>query len=112
MEKEKIFKLPKLDFGNGLFAKNPIVQGGMAIKVSTAKLAAAVANCGGVGIIGASGLTEEELRSQIRLARSLQKNHDGLIGVNIMFAAREFSMLARVSMEEGIDIIFFGAGFS
>ena len=77
MEKEKIFKLPKLDFGNGLFAKNPIVQGGMAIKVSTAKLAAAVANCGGVGIIGASGLTEEELRSQIRLARSLQKNHDG-----------------------------------
>jgi NAD(P)H-dependent flavin oxidoreductase YrpB (nitropropane dioxygenase family) len=29
-----------------------------------------------------------------------------------MFAAKEFSMLAKISMEEGIDIIFFGAGFS
>ncbi len=112
MEKNKFFKLPKLDFGNGIFANNPIIQGGMAIKISTAKLAAAVANCGGVGIIGASGLTEDELRSQIRLARKLQENKDGLIGVNIMFAAKEFSMLAKISMEEGIDIIFFGAGFS
>jgi NAD(P)H-dependent flavin oxidoreductase YrpB (nitropropane dioxygenase family) len=84
----------------------------MAIKVSTAKLAAAVANCGGVGVIAASGLTEEELRDQIRLARKLQENRDGLIAVNIMFAAREFNMLVKISIEEGIDLIIFGAGFS
>lgn len=103
---------PPLKINSTLSALMPIIQGGMAIKVSTAKLAAAVANCGGVGVIAASGLTEDELRSQIRLARQLQENKDGLIGVNIMFAAQEFNMLAKISMEEGIDLIIFGAGFS
>lgn len=103
---------PSLNITEHLKAMVPIIQGGMAIRVSRAKLAAAVANCGGVGVIAASGLPEEELRDQIREARRLQENKNGLIAVNIMFAASEFSMLVKVSIEEGIDLIIFGAGFS
>ncbi len=46
-------KLPELRIGN-LVAKVPIIQGGMAIRLSTARLAAAVANEGGIGLIAAS----------------------------------------------------------
>jgi NAD(P)H-dependent flavin oxidoreductase YrpB (nitropropane dioxygenase family) len=101
-----------LKFNDNLIAQKPIIQGGMAIRVSSAPLAAAVANCGGVGVIAASGLPEPELRAQIRLAKSLQKNKDGLIAVNIMFAASEFRRLIEISVDEGIDLIISGAGFS
>ena len=104
--------LAPLQFNKNLIAKKPIIQGGMAIRVSRAPLAAAVANCGGVGVIAASGLPEEELRNQIRYARSLQTNNDGLLAVNIMFAASEFKRLIEISVDEGIDLIISGAGFS
>lgn len=93
-------------------AQKPIIQGGMAIRVSRAPLAAAVANCGGIGLIAVSGLPEAELRDQIRLARSLITNPGGLLGVNMMFAASEFNNLVRISIEEKVDLIVFGAGFS
>ena len=108
----KIQGLPELSLCKGVNSLKPIIQGGMAIKVSTAKLAASVANCGGIGVIAASGLSQEELKSQIKEARNLQKNKTGLIAVNIMFAAAEFNMLVKTSIEEGIDFIIFGAGFS
>lgn len=101
-----------LRFNDKLIAKKPIIQGGMAIRVSRAPLAAAVANCGGVGVIAASGMEEQELRDQIRLARSLQTNKDGLIAINIMFAASEFLKIIDIAVEEGIDLIISGAGFS
>lgn len=104
--------LEPLKFNKNLIAKKPIIQGGMAIRVSRAPLAAAVANCGGVGVIAASGLPEPELREQIRLARSLQTNKGGLLAVNIMFAASEFRKLLEISVDEGIDLIISGAGFS
>ena len=103
---------PPLKISENLQALVPIIQGGMAIRVSTAPLAAAVANCGGIGVIAASGLPEEELREQIRYARSLITNKGGLLAVNIMFAAQEFMLLVNISIEEGIDLIIFGAGFS
>jgi len=101
-----------LKFNDNLIAQKPIIQGGMAIRVSRAPLAAAVANCGGVGVIAASGLPEPELREQIALARSLQTNKNGLIAVNIMFAASEFKKLIEISVDAGIDLIISGAGFS
>ena len=61
-------KLPELRIGN-LVAKVPIIQGGMAISLSTALLAADVANEGGICIIAASGLPFDELRYEIQLAR-------------------------------------------
>ncbi|EAX48710.1 2-nitropropane dioxygenase, NPD [Thermosinus carboxydivorans Nor1] len=101
-------KLPELRIGH-LVAKVPIIQGGMAVRISTARLAAAVAEAGGIGLIAASGMPLDELRHEIRLARSLTK---GIIGINAMVAAREFASLVRTAIEEGIDLIVAGAGFS
>jgi len=101
-------KLPELRIGH-LVARVPIVQGGMAIRISTARLAAAVAEAGGIGLIAASGMTFDELRNEIRLARSLTK---GIIGINAMVAARQFANLVSTAIEEGIDLVVAGAGFS
>ena len=101
-------KLPELKIGNKT-AKIPIVQGGMAIRLSTARLAAAVANEGGIGLIAASGMTHPELRYEIKLARSLT---DGIIGINIMVAASDFAGIVRTAVDAGIDLIVAGAGFS
>ena len=101
-------KLPELKIGN-LVAKVPIVQGGMAIRISTARLAAAVAEQGGIGLIAASGMSFDELRHEIRLARSLTK---GIVGINIMVAARQFAGIVKTAIDEGIDLIVPGAGFS
>lgn len=101
-------RFPQLQIGN-LIPRYPIIQGGMALRVSTAPLAAAVANAGGIGVIGATGMSLDELRSEIRMARSLTK---GIIGVNIMFAVRQFANLVQTAIEEKIDLVFTGAGFS
>ena len=103
-------KLPELKIGDKV-ATVPIVQGGMAIRLSTAKLAASVANEGGVGLIAASGLPFDQLRKEIRLARKLS-NGKGMIGINAMVAAREFKGLITTAAEEKIDLIVAGAGFS
>jgi len=101
-------KLPELKIGN-LVATVPIIQGGMAIRISTAKLAAAVGKEGGIGLIAATGMGFDELRTEIRLARSLTT---GIIGINVMVAARQFSGIVKTAIEEGIDLIVAGAGFS
>lgn len=101
-------KLPKLTIGTKT-AKIPIVQGGMAIRLSTARLAAAVAQEGGIGLIAASGMAHDELRYEIKLARSLT---DGIIGINIMVAASDFAGIVHTAMDAGIDLIVAGAGFS
>ena len=101
-------KLPELKIGKRT-ARVPIVQGGMAIRLSTARLAAAVANEGCIGLIAASGMTDNELRYEIRLARSLTK---GVIGINIMVAAKRFANIVKTAIDEGIDLVVAGAGFS
>ena len=101
-------KLPELRIGTKI-AKVPIVQGGRAIRLSTARLAAAVANEGGIGLIAASGMSHDELRYEIKLARSLTS---GIIGINIMVAARDFAGIVRTAIDAGIDLVVAGAGFS
>ncbi|WP_200814256.1 NAD(P)H-dependent flavin oxidoreductase [Megasphaera vaginalis (ex Bordigoni et al. 2020)] len=102
-------KLPELKIGK-LIAKVPIIQGGMAIRLSTAPLAAAVANEGGIGLIAASGMPFDELRYEIQLAKKMAP--DGIIGINVMVAAREFKGLVATAIDEGIDLVVAGAGFS
>lgn len=102
-------KLPELRIGK-LVAKVPIIQGGMAIRLSTARLAAAVANEGGIGLIAASGMPFDELRHEIKLARKLSPH--GIIGINVMVAAREFKGIVTTAIEEGINLVVAGAGFS
>ena len=100
--------LPKLRIGQ-LNPALPFVQGGMAVRISTASLAAAVANEGGIGIIAASGMSPQELREEIRKARALSS---GIIGINIMFAVTAFAEMFKTALQEGIDLVVSGAGFS
>lgn len=101
-------KIPVLRIAD-LVAKIPVIQGGMAVRISMAPLAAAVAEEGGIGLIAGSGLSVEELRAEIREARRRTK---GIIGVNIMFAVREFAQLVHAALDEKIDLLVSGAGFS
>lgn len=105
-----MFKSLKLDYGKE--ALLPIIQGGMGIKVSTAPLAAAVANCGGVGVISGVGISTDELIEQIQTAKELLENKTGLLAVNIMYAVTDFYKLARTALDAKIDVIIVGAGFS
>jgi nitronate monooxygenase len=97
-----------MSIGN-VTSRLPIIQGGMAVKISLAPLAAAVAEAGGIGVIAGSGLTPEELAAQIRAAKAAT---DGVIGVNVMVAVRNFAELVKTALAEGIDLVVSGAGFS
>lgn len=101
-------KLPELRIAN-LVARLPILQGGMAVRISTAPLAAAVANEGGIGILAGTGMEPEELRDEIRKTRSLT---DGIVGVNVLFAVNKFADLVKMAISEKIDLVVSGAGFS
>jgi len=81
----------------------------MAVRISLAPLAAAVAEAGGVGVIAGTGLEPDELRKEIQTARSLT---DGVIGVNIMVAVTAFTELVHTALDEGIDLLISGAGIS
>ena len=99
----------------------PIIQGGMGVGISLAGLASAVANKGGVGVISSVGIgivddlsfknyrqvNIDALRFEIRKARGMTR---GILGVNIMVALTNFADMVKTSIEEGIDIIFSGAG--
>lgn len=101
-------QLRELKIGN-IVVPIPIIQGGMAVRISTAPLAAAVANEGGIGVIAGTGMKVEELVAEIRKARQMT---NGVIGVNVLFAVREFADLVKASIKEGIDLVISGAGFS
>ncbi|WP_136795436.1 MULTISPECIES: NAD(P)H-dependent flavin oxidoreductase [Desulfosediminicola] len=101
-------KLPSLTIGK-FTVPFPLLQGGMSIRVSTSSLAAPVANCGGIGIIGGSAIPAEELQEDIRKAKAMT---DGVVGVNIMYAMKNFYNNVMGSIESGIDMIVTGAGFS
>ena len=99
----------------------PIIQGGMGIGISLSGLASAVANMGGVGVISTVGIgliagdtnatykknNIDAIREEIKKARRLTR---GILGVNIMSVITNFSDMVKTSIEEGIDIIFSGAG--
>lgn len=102
-------EMPQLTIGN-VTARLPIIQGGMAVRISLSPLAGAVARAGGIGVIAGSGLEPDELRGEIRAAREIAQG--GVIGVNIMVAVKRFAELVHVALDEGIDLLIAGAGFS
>lgn len=93
----------------------------MGIGISMSKLASAVANMGGIGVIATVGIGRatnnsnknyakaniEALRNEIRKARKLTS---GVVGVNIMSVLTDFAEMVKTSIDEGIDVIFSGAG--
>lgn len=99
-----------MKIGN-LNIKYPIIQGGMAIRVSLSKLAGTVAREGGMGVIAGTGLEEEELKREIRAAKEISEGN-GAIGINVMYAVSNFIELINIAIKEKIDFITFGAGFS
>ncbi|MGN1346891.1 MAG: nitronate monooxygenase [Eubacteriales bacterium] len=84
----------------------PVFQGGMA-HVSDARLAAAVTNAGGLGIISAMSRDGAYLRDQIQQARELTK---GPIGVNVMLMSPFVDEVAAVAAEEHVEVVTTGAG--
>ena len=84
----------------------PIIQGGMAW-VADHHLAAAVANAGGLGLIGAGGAPADFVREQIRKAKELT---DKPFGVNVMLMNPEADAIAQTIVDEGVKVVTTGAG--
>ena len=86
--------------------KYPIFQGGMA-HISDAKLAAAVSNAGGLGIISAASGDVEKLACEIDLAFSLT---DKPFGVNVMLMGANIDAIAELIAEKKVAVVTTGAG--
>ena len=86
--------------------EKPVFQGGMAW-IADARLAAAVSNAGGLGLISSINGGTEAVRAEIRKARTLT---DKPFGMNIMLAAPDAADIARLVVEEGVKIVTTGAG--
>lgn len=111
----------ELRIGN-LVAKIPVVQGGMGVGVSLAKLAGAVAKAGGVGIISTAqiGFRKKEydnkpqecnleaIGEEITEARKIADG--GIIGVNIMVATTDYEKYVKAAVKAGVDLVVSGAG--
>ncbi len=114
-------KLPSLKIGD-LVAEIPIIQGAMGVGISLSKLASAVANEGGIGVISGVQIGFDEpdfelntsqaniraLRKHIQRARELSPK--GILGVNLMVAINNYKEMVKAAVEEKIDIIISGAG--
>jgi enoyl-[acyl-carrier protein] reductase II len=86
--------------------KYPIIQGGM-IWNSGYKLASAVSNAGGLGLIGAGSMYPEILREHIQ---KCQKATDKPFGVNVPMLYPNIEEIMDIIVEEGVKIVFTSAG--
>lgn len=86
--------------------KYPIIQGGM-VWVSGWKLASAVSNNGGLGLIGAGSMKQELLKEHIQKCKTATQNS---FGVNIPLLRNDAEDLIKTCLDENIKIIFTSAG--
>ncbi len=127
MNSNKNSILPSLTIGKHT-SKYPIIQGGMGIRISASKLASAVGNAGGIGVVSTvalgldspyykkDGATSKDyfranilaLRDELRMTR--ERSPHGIFGVNCMVAITDYEDMVRTSAEYGAQIIFSGAG--
>lgn len=84
----------------------PVIQGGM-VWCSGWRLASAVSNAGGLGLIGAGSMHPEVLREHIRKSQSTT---DKPFGVNVPLMYPEIDALMNILVEEGVKIVFTSAG--
>lgn len=89
-----------------LGTRYPLMQGGMA-HISDARLAAAVSNGGGLGIISAASGNAEQIAAQIDEARRLT---DRPFGVNIMLRGDNIDEIAKLLAEKKVAVVTTGAG--
>ena len=101
----------------------PLIQGGMAVRVSGHSLAGHVAKCGGVGLVATAGIglnspqfkgdnyfAAEPLALKEELAKAYEIAPDGVIGTNCMVAVTDYAELVKASCEGGAKLIVSGAG--
>ena len=114
-------KMKPLVIGD-LIARIPIIQGGMGVGVSRSKLAGAVAREGGIGIISTAQIGYDEpdfdkhqidtnlmaIKKHLKLAKD--SSEDGVVGVNIMVATKQYDRYVKAACEGGADVIISGAG--
>ena len=84
----------------------PIIQGGM-VWCSGWRLAAAVSNAGGLGLLGAGSMHPEVLREHIRKCQAATPKP---FGVNVPLMYPEIETIMQIIMEEGVKIVFTSAG--
>ena len=84
----------------------PVFQGGMAW-IADGRLAAAVSEGGGLGIVAAGNAPADTVREQVRIAKSLTNKP---FGVNIMLMSPFADEVAQVAAEEKVAVVTTGAG--
>ena len=84
----------------------PIIQAGM-VWVSGWKLASAVSNEGGLGLIGSGSMKPDLLREHIQKCKVAT---DKPFGVNIPLLRGDAEELVKVTIDEGVKIVFSSAG--
>ena len=101
--------------------EKPVVQGGMGVGISLSGLASAVANEGGIGVISSAfiGLLEDDFSTDFQAAnkraltneiRKAKSATSGVIGLNVMAALTNYKEIMNIAVDEGVDILFIGAG--
>lgn len=86
--------------------KYPIIQGGM-VWCSGWRLASAVSNCGGLGLLGAGSMHPETLREHIQKTRLATRNP---FGVNVPLLYPEMETIMQIIADEKVPIVFTSAG--
>lgn len=103
--------------------KLPLIQGGMGVGISLSNLAGSVAFYGGMGVLSSAyiGVNEvgfdenkrqvtiEAIGKEIKKAKKISAGN-GLIGINIMCAIRDYEAHVKESLSHGVDAIISGAG--
>lgn len=89
-----------------LSIRYPIIQGGM-VWCSGWRLASAVSNAGGLGLLGAGSMHPETLREHIRKCRAATEFP---FGVNIPLMYPQIEEIMNIVVEEGVKIVFTSAG--
>ncbi|HRN25823.1 MAG TPA: nitronate monooxygenase [Ignavibacteriaceae bacterium] len=96
--KTRITELLQIDY--------PIIQAGM-VWVSGWKLASAVSNCGGLGLIGAGSMKTDLLKEHLQKCKAATNKP---FGVNVPLLRKDADELIKVCLDEGIKIFFTSAG--
>lgn len=86
--------------------KYPVVQGGM-VWCSGWRLASAVSNAGGLGLLGAGSMHPETLQEHIR---KMKEATDKPWGINVPLMYPEIDRLMKIIIDEGVRIVFTSAG--
>ncbi len=84
----------------------PVIQGGM-VWVSNWRLAAAVSNAGGLGLVGSGSMDWDQIRENLRKVR---ENTDKPWGINIPMMRPDFEDICKISLEEGARVFTTSAG--